>query len=416
VCIASYLPQDAFDPINHESRLNSSADGYGDDSESDDDDDTENAKSRHGRTKRSNYRFWLSRDLSKVGRILRNGGALKVHNPPDYRIYSSAQEVIDTLNSHENSDFYLDIETDSDLNITCFGFSFGSNSPIYTVPFIRWDYTPAYSYRGTIVAALVRACSKNRVIAHNGAGFDFIVLPYKYGIPFSHSLLDTMVMNHRCFPMVEKSLGHVISLRTDLPYHKDEGVFMPNNTQQEQSLWSYNAKDVYAMREVKLAIDEYALTVPGLTASIQQANDSLLPYLVATLAGMEYDEQKVVSNLRENDRILNGLLRLLEAAIGRTALEEIRGNGESSMPGSSQQCCRYFHDRCEYPVQGYGKPNKIGKRNPSLNEKNFLKLVMKLENKGVKNPVIDIVLGYRSVAKESSMLKFVPWTGVKKLK
>lgn len=415
-CIASYLPQDCFDPINHESRLNSAATGYEENSDSDDDEDDSDVKSRHGRTKRSNYRFWLSKDMEKVGRILRNNGQLIQHPTSDYRIYPSAKEAIDYLNSYENTDFYFDIENDTEYNVNCIGFSFGDNNPTYTLPLLRWDYSIAYTQIGEIMRALVRAMSRNITIAHNGSGHDFIIMPWKYGIPWGSRLGDTMVMAHRCFPMVEKSLGHVISLFTDLPYHKDEGVFMPQNTQQEQRLWQYNAKDVYAMREVKKGMMAYARTQPGLEASIQQANDSLVPYLTTVLQGILYDEKKVEENLLVNDRILNGLLRLLTAAVGSDKLEEIRGNGESSMPSSSPQCCKYFHDYCGYPIQGYGKVGKTGKRNPSLNEKNFLKLVMKLEDRGIKNCVVDIVLGYRSIAKESSMLRFQPWTGVKQLR
>lgn len=414
--IASYLPQDAFDPTNHEARLNAAASGYEEDNDSDDDEDDSDIKSRHGRTKRSNYRFWLGKDMEKVGRILRNNGELIAHHKPDYCIYPSAKDAIDCLNSYENTDFYFDIENDTEYNVNCFGFSFGDDNPVFTLPMLRWDYSIAYQNIGEIVRALVKAMSKNTTIAHNGSGHDFIIMPWKYGIPWGSRLADTMIMAHRCFPMVEKSLGHVISLFTDLPYHKDEGVFMPQNTQQEQQLWQYNAKDVYAMREVKKGIVAYARTQPGLVESIQQANNSLVPYLTTVLQGLHYDEKKVEENLVTNDRILNGLLRLLSSAVGIDKLEEIRGNGESSMPSSSPQCCRYFHDYCGYPVQGYGKVGKNGKRNPSLNEKNFLKLIMKLEDKGIKNPVIDIVLGYRTIAKESSMLRFEPWTGVKQLR
>lgn len=424
VYISSYPYQDCFDIVDHESRLNPALNGeineYGnfEGADSDSEDDTEDAKSRHGKTKRGNYRFWLTKDTQKAVRILREG--LRQHVEPTYNIYPSSTQVIHQLDSHENTDFYLDIETDSDLNITCFGFSFGDEPTVFVVPLLRYDYSTAYSCNGNILRSLCRAMQRNTTVAHNGSGFDFFVLPFKYGIPFGKSLYDTMCAAHRCHCEVEKSLGHVISLYTDLPYHKDEGVFEPQNSQQEQSLWQYNGKDVFAMREVKKGIEKYAQSIAGLPESIQQANESIRPYLTVTLQGIRYDPQEIVRTLKENDRIMTALLRLSKAAVGDAMLEDIRGAGKSSLLGSSDQCVKYFHDICEYPVISYGKERKKGKyagtRRPSLDEKNFLKLVMKLTDKGIRNPVVDLVLGYRGIAKESSMLQFTAWPGIRRLR
>lgn len=419
VYISSYPPVECFDLVNHESRLNPRLNGElpapeGYTNEEDDGEDEGNGKTRHGKTARGNYRFWLTRDVSKALRILKHG--MQVHQEPEYNIYPSSQEVIDSLTNHSNEDFYLDIETDSDLNITCFGYSFGNESMVYVVPLLRYDYSPAYSNLGAIMRALCKAMHSNTTVSHNGSGFDWFVIPFKYGIPFGRSLYDTMVAAHRCYPEIEKSLGHVISLYTDLPYHKDEGIFEPQSREQEQKLWMYNGKDVYAMREVKKGITKYASTVVGLPESIEQANASIRPYLTTTLQGIRYNESEVESLLKINDRILNGLLRLCTAAVGSDILEELRGNGKSSLLGSPDQCVKYFHGLCGYPVVSYGKVRKDGTRRPSLDEKNFLKLVQKLTDKGIENPVVDLVLGYRGVAKESSMLKFEPWPGIKQLR
>ncbi len=407
--ISSYPPQDCFDMVDHESRLNPALNGdtytTGDSEPSDDDE-----KSRHGSTARSNFRFWLTRDVAKTIRILRHG--LTLPPEPTYNIYPSSSEIIAALTSHRNEIFFLDIETDSDLNITCFGFSFGTESVVYVAPLLRYTYAPAYDNTGRILRALCYAMHHNTTVAHNGAGFDWFVLAYKYGIPLGNRVYDTMLAHHRCYPEVEKSLGHAISNFTDLPYHKNEGIFEPQSTTQEQALWSYNGKDVFAMREVKAGIDAYAATVPGMEASIRQVNASVRGYLTAMVQGIAYDQSVIDETLAGNDRVLNGILRLLEGAVGKERLAEIRGSGESAMPGSSKQCVRYFHDLCGYPI--VKRSVKTGE--PSLDEKNFLKLVMKLADKGIVNPVVALVLAYREVAKESSMLKFEPWCGIKQLK
>lgn len=412
VYISSFLPVDAFDPIDFETRLNPALNGTGGnsddgltitdgDAEASEDDD-QLGKSRHGRTSRANYRFWLEKDTRKAIHICKEGWSET--SEPEYKIYPNTAEIIEELNSHTNEDFFLDIETDTELNITCFGFTFGYDKPIYVVPLIRYDYSSAYFTRGAIMQALCRAMDKNTTIAHNGSGFDFFVLAYVYHLPVK-LVYDTMIAMHRCFPEVEKSLGHCISLFTTLPYHKDEGILNPQNERQEESLWKYNGKDVFAMREVKKGIDAYSHRIAGLSQSIAQAQSSIRPYLTTTLQGIRFRQDKVTSILSTNDRKLTLILRLIEAALGKDLTREVKSTSKKGLPGSNTQCVRYFHDVCGYPVVGRSKKT----RKPSLDEKNMLKLALKAQN-----PVIDLVLLYRGIAKESGSLKFLPWDGLKK--
>ena len=409
--ITSYLAQDTHDFKDYEGSLNPHLNGEASSEEDSlqnntgDDEDDLGEKSRHGKTARSNWRYWLKRDTKKALRILKHG--ITEHPEPAFNIYSSSSEIIDILSSYKNEDFYLDLETDSDLNITCFGFSFTnkSDAPVYVVPVHRYNYTLAYDGMGSIFRALAKAVWYNTTIAHNGAGFDFFVLPFKYRIPIGSSLYDTMISHQRCFPEVEKSLGHCISNFTDLPYHKDEGIFEPNNETQEYKLWNYNAKDVWSMREVKAGITSYAQTIKGLDSSILQVNESIRPYLITTLQGIRYRRDKVEKIMNENDRRMTQYLRMVDAAIGKDTVKEIRRKSESGLPSSNVQCVRYFHDICGYPVQARSK--KTGR--PKLDEKSILKLALK-----IRNPVMDVVLAYRKVAKESGSLKFNEWPGITK--
>jgi len=414
VLLSSFSVQDTHDITNFEGKLNPLLRGEDVPDEADDEDEGY-GKSRHGRTARSNYRYWVMRDVKKAIRMCTAG--LIPHPQMDVNIYPSSEEVIEELEAHKGEDFYLDIETDSDLNISCFGFSFGDNGKVFVVPLLRYTYEPAYSALGRIMLALCRAMHYNRTVAHNGAGFDFFVIPFKYGIPFGRELYDTMVAHHRCFPGVEKSLGHIISNFTDLPFHKDEGIFEPQSQRQEEALWMYNAKDVYSMREAKRGMESYAQGIKGMMSSINQANASIGPYLTATMQGIAYRPDVVDTTVKTNNRTMNCILNLIETLVSRERLKEIRGKSQSSLPSSSSQCVKYFHGICGYPVQGYGKTSaKTGKKSPSLNEKNFLKLAIKLEEKGIKNPVVDLVLAYRGLAKESSMLAFNPWPGIRRLR
>lgn len=400
-CIASYFPQDCADIKNYEAEFNKQTDEAeiieNEDDEGDD-------KRRHGRTKRKNYGFWLNKDVAKCKQILANIWVLiKDENKFDYCIYPKLDLVVSLLKGIENKLLFIDIETDMQRNMLCFSFNAEGCSTIYVVPVLSPDYTLAYTNLHHIFAALAYCAKRNTLVAHNGAKFDFPILMDKYRIPL-FKLEDTLLMMHRCFPDVEKSLGHCGSLWTWLPFHKDEGNVGYNTISQAQQMWQYCGKDVNALVQIYYAIKKYAKTIPGLTASINQANESILPYMIMSLQGIRYDNKEIESIWNYNDRMMKQYLRLLEYLVGKETLEKIRGKGKSVMPTSNKQCCEYFHNLLGYPVVARGKEKADGTRSPSLGKKAIFKLRLKQEN-----PVLDIVIAYRELAKESSSLRFEPW-------
>src|SRR5438477_3754670 len=171
---------------------------------------------------------------------------------------------------------------------------------IYVVPFLDWNYNPAYDLTTCcrILRALAITFKCNTVIGHNITQFDAFILAWKYKIPVGRNIYDTMLATHRTFPTVEKSLGHLISLWTYQLAHKHEGVFAYNTEKIARQLWENNGKDVFVTLLVKLAIDRYAKTISGLTDSISQANKSIYPYLLVSLLGMSYDKQEVENKIR----------------------------------------------------------------------------------------------------------------------
>lgn len=387
-CLCSYLPQDAMDMLDHESRLNPLLQGR-DTSESKED-EGEDAKFRHGKTRRHNYRFWLQRDTSKI--LYRMGSPSKLR---DYtiKIFPQADEILYKLTTIRDEDFYFDIETDSDRNITCFGFSFGSDTIAYSVPILRYDYSLAYG-RTTyqIIRALALALCRNIAVIHNSS-FDLFILAWKYRLLFGKRIYDTMLAQHRCFPEAEKSLGHCLSAWPNIweHYHKDEGVFEPHNVEQEQRLWTYNAKDVIAMRHIKGEQLAYAETVRGLKDSIEQSNSCIYSFLLNTLHGIRVNEKLRAEMLLENDKLMTQYLRATRLLVGPNV---------DLLPSSSKSCVRYFHDIMDYPIVGRSKLTTA----PSLDETNLLKL--KLKNPD--NVVIDFCIKYRQTLKETGSLNFQP--------
>lgn len=395
--ICSYLPQDTQDYVDFEGKFNP----YVAQAEIADLRDSEvlDEKRRHGRTSRKNWAFWLQQDVRKCKEILKYGSIPKRPFEPEYILYPNERDVVKTLLEHKQDYLYLDLETDADSNITVFSFAF-PNCPIHIVPVLLWNYTKAYNKLSNIFAALAVAIRDNTTVSHYGSGFDFFILALKYRIPIGESVYDTLLAHHRCYPGIERSLGHCTSLWTYEPYHKDEGNFAYSNQFQAESLWRYCGKDVYTMMLIHHTIEQYARKVPGLQASIDQVNASIRPYLTTSLLGIKYEISALEAVMKENDRLMMQYLRCIHILIGENTTRAFRRMSKKAMPGSNVQCCKYFHEMLDYPI--IARSPKTGK--PSLAKETLYKLRLRHEN-----PVIDFCLAFRRLAKESGSLKFIPW-------
>jgi hypothetical protein len=403
--IASYFPQDCVDIKDYETEFNPIKSGNQESAQSasesgEEDSDPFEDKRRHGKTKRANFGFWLRKDTEKIKKLLSLGGAIpKRPFEPEYVIYPAADIVIDKLENTKNEFLYFDCETDEDLNIQCFAFSFGERF-VYVVPVLSYDYSWAYNDLHRILKALAIAIHDNTLVAHNGASFDFFVLAHKLHIPIGQKVYDTLLAQHRCFSEVEKSLGHCTSLWTWEPFHKDEGDSGYYSPDAMRKLMAYCGKDVFTMILVHRAIEEYARRIPGLKDSIDQANAAVRAYLTETLQGIRYVPEMVDKIFEENDELMRQYNRMIELLVGPESMKQLRKKSKNSLASSNMQCCIYFHDMLGYDVIMRSK--KTGK--PSLGKKAMLKLRIKYEN-----PVITLILTYREIAKESGSLKWTPW-------
>ena len=399
-CIPTYLPQDCVDAKNYEKEFNKEASGFDEDVDENEDASEGDLKGM-SKTKRGNYAFWLYRDSWKAKRVL----STNIQRPtnPKYVIFPSALQAVDALEKTKNSYFYFDIETDyEEQNLLCFAFSFDGNT-IYSVPILDYNYKWAYTDVHKIMRALVIAVRDNITVAHNGHAFDFLVLAMKYHIAVNRCY-DTMIAMHRCFPGVEKSLGHCISYWTWEQFHKDEDSKQYRSYTDMMNKLSYCAKDVYGMYLVHKEITTYAKTIPGLEASIKCGNDSIVPYLTTTMQGILYNPEKIKEIVSENDRLMMQYIRICDLLIGKSGMEVIKKSVKSknagAFPGSRKQVCEYFHNILGYPVIFRSKDTG----EPSLGKKTLFKLQIKHNN-----PVIQFVNMYRQVQKESSALRFNAW-------
>lgn len=380
--IPTFYPQDTCDIIDYESKFNPYNNQENSPIEDEEEEDTSEGKG-HGATSRSHYRFWFIKDLQKATRWIKNKGKPSFVSTfkKEHKIFPLYEEVIEFLKNVNNTGIVLDLETriNKQKTILCIGLSALNSNVVYVIPIWRYNNTLHYGYENTlqIFKHLTLALNRNLTITHN-SNFDIHVLCHFYNIYLGRRQYDTMAAMHRCFPGMEKSLGHCISLWTDLPYHKDEGNFSPTSEDHEVSLYRYNAKDVEATEAVYNAIELYASKDQGLRDSIDQSNRMIYPYLVNELYGVRVNNKKLQDTLKRNDKTLTQYQRILNLLVGFPL-----------NPGSSKQVCGYLYDIMELPCKG--------KRS---SDEDSLREIL------VKNPIpaLQVILKMRSLAKESSIL------------
>lgn len=399
-CIPSYLPQDCTDAKNYEREFNEAAEDYDDEDQSENEDSDSGDVKAFSKTARKNYGFWLYQDVKKAKRLMLSG--MQAKKSLNLKLIPTSKEIIEILSETKSRYFDTDIETDyEEQNLLCFAFTF--DDIIYSVPVLNYNYKPYYSDMEKIMRAYERALQNNVSVFHNGHAFDLFVLAKKYGICCGSNIYDTMMAQHRCFPGVEKSLGHCISLWTDENFHKDTDSQQYRSESDMMSKLTYCARDVYGMKLVRLAQQSYAKTIPGLSESIEVANKSIRPYLITTLQGLRYEPDKVRKIIKENDCLMEEYIRLANILIGPSGMMEVKTavKGKAgSFLGSRTQCAKYFHEILGYPV--IFKSTKTGE--PSLGKKTMFKLQLKHDN-----PVIALVNSYRTVQKETGALSFNPF-------
>lgn len=343
-----------------------------------------------GKTSRKNWLAWIKLDTRKL---------LAGYQPPDeamdVRLFPDIDFITNSLSRLNNSRIYLDIETDIETDtLDCIGFSINDSPKVFVIPCYRHDgklaYPAAKFYR--FLAVLSSALYRNQVIIHN-CMYDLIWMATHLRLPFGPAIYDTMVAHKRIHPELEKSLAHCIRLYTYQAYHKDEHT-LSRSPQSERRLWTYNAKDVYAMRLVHKAQLAYAANHRGMMDSIYQAMASMYPYLLATLRGLRVDLGRLAAAKISGDKRLAQIKRIITTLIG-----DIKFN-----PDSPVQLVKYFHDKLGYNV--ISRSPKTG--NPSLGGKALYELALKYPN-----PLIQCILKYRELAKERGQLNFAnhefPW-------
>lgn len=385
IYIPTFHPQDAIDRQNYEQSLNPALRDDDSDDESESKTESDFDTKDRSKTSRKNFRFWFGQDVSKAVRICREGVR---HNSCNYILRPSSEVIINWLNSQQGQRIFFDIETTLDTKqITCFSVATDA-STVYAIPVISYNGVFAYDVAvlSKIFQSLARAFRHNTIVVHNSL-FDLFILLWKYRIPPPPvgQIEDTMVMHHRLYAEVEKSLGHCVSLYTDQPYHKDSGFFNPRSQAQENQLLLYNAKDVETLALVHHGILQRAKGVPGSLESFRQANTSIRPYLTLSYRGLRLNTDalcKHLDNLERRRELIER--RILPVLVGWPL-----------NPRSPKQVATYLYDQL-----GIERP----KDGELTGKKALFRIALKRDV-----PALKVILALRRYSHEAGGLRFKLW-------
>lgn len=353
--------------------------------EDDDEDDGEDQSNKDiTATRHANFRYWIQVHIDKLF------NPRPVEPQPQFLVKPQLPQLTQWLLQLSNSYLYLDIETRGDFALHCIGLA-GETGPIYCVPFWLFNGNLAYEQKELMLfwRALNIAGKRNTLVIHNSM-FDLAVLCHQYRFVGVGKVYDTMVAQHRMAPEAEKSLAHCIAQHTEMPFHKDQFVHPQNQTQQDQ-LWNYNCRDVWAMRLIRREQVRVAGGFPGMLDSVNEGNKLVFLLLVNSLRGLAVNEARLPSEIEKAKRVCTQLYRLLHTLVGY----EINA-------GSWQQLGKYLYDEL-----GYAVPFKSESGNRSTNVKALYSLLVKTEN-----PAIRVILKLRKAQKLFSSLNFKPYTGL----
>lgn len=374
--VATFAPQDACDLRDYES----------DDEADEEEESAADTGKDSSPTAWRNYRFWFRADVKKL--LFRSIGDTTYRQPI---VIPTRGELVE-LSSLRGRRVFIDIETHPASNTAAVVGLAVEDGLVYTLPI--YDYRGRLAADGDTIVALARILSRNTLVLHN-AGFDLPFLAVYHRLPFSRFIEDTMLMHHRTYPESEKSLAHCISFYLNQPYHKDEGIFYPRNEAQQTQLWTYNAKDVAATREIWRRQQAAASHDQGLSASFQQVNAAIYPYLLMGLFGIGVSYSREMSRLRDElsrkERQYRRIINIL--------------SGRDLNPRSSKKCIEYFHEALGYPPVKRSELTGA----PSLAGDALYVLKTKTDN-----PIIEVILAARGVGKKLSMLEFRPLVWVNK--
>jgi len=343
-----------------------------------------------GVTRKANYFFWALADFRKL---------LTPPRPHSKHIHESQpnlSKIIHLLDKAPTGGvFVLDIETRIQDNcLDAIGIGYVGPAAVYTysIPIYYHDNKAVYAARD--MARFWRALynfllrKDITVVGHNLA-FDLSILHYYYHLPIPPTLYDTMLFMHRDNANIDKSLSHAISYYTDAP-ENHKGDLCPNTSPTNfTQLLQYNGRDLYWTAEVYRRQREKISDRPGLGDAVSIANRAQFLCLLMSFTGIEVNQEALE---KQKEALTLKLSQWDRVAAVLTGIPSFNCN-------STKQVGEYFYDTLHYEILEY-----TDKGAPAADENTLYKLQLRQPN-----PLLALILAYRSAKKELGMLNFKPY-------
>lgn len=283
----------------------------------------------------------------------------------ELKVQPTADEAVSILEDlYENAQYLsYDIETVNHVLVDCIGFSSSLNRG-YCIPLWYPDRRSYYDSTAQIkVFELIRRLLQSDIpkIAQNSQ-FDTVILYEYYDTLVKNIVFDTMLFAHNMFCDLPKDLGTLMSLYTNLPYHKQ---MIHSNSVVDR--WLYNAQDVIATLHVMngmlkeneeyLHVDKhyYMVTNPAISVLVDMQKTGVA-------VNLEYLKAAIAHEVEVKEEILAAFDSFMPVKL------DTKGSSHKFNPASSDQKQELF-----YRLLGLKK--KYEKGSPTTN-KAFLKYVM----------------------------------------
>lgn len=289
--------------------------------------------------------------------------------------FNQTMDYIHNLHSAEKLSF--DIETTrGETYMTCIGLAPSADEAI-CIPFVDTKGGSFYSVEqeAALLSSLRKLLTSPSVgkIAQN-AQFDMTVLKWRYNIPVSPLILDTMIGWHSVYPELPKSLATQVSVYTDHPYYKHW------SSHGSIKLWEYNATDAILTFECAEKLEKDMREFGVWDFYHRFMHDLIFPLIDMQILGVRI-EQEVIDVVKEEyitegDKERAQLLGML---------------GVDLNVNSPQQVASLLYDKLGLPTK---KNKKTG--NPTTSKK-------ALRDLASQNPeyseLIDLILSLRHRSK-----------------
>ena len=182
-------------------------------------------------------------------KVVPHASSPKLEYDPWHEILEPNIQQVEAYVNSVSGEFTVDIETRAG-SIACVGLNwFDGNldrSICVPVQTTRGPYFDHAEDEHTFWRVLAGLFARYPAINHN-IFYDLDWL-FDYGM-VPRVVHDTMVLFHRYYPELPKSLGFVNMWFNDIPYYKDDGKTW-GSTSPDVKLWSYNIKDVVATHRI----------------------------------------------------------------------------------------------------------------------------------------------------------------------